>query len=205
MMSRQAEKSEATRAHLIAAARELFAERGYAAVGTPEIVGHAGSSRGAMYHHFKDKKDLFRAVYEEIQQELIQRVADEMAGLSDSEPLAALEAGLRIFLQSCLEPDKARIGLIEAPAVLGWLEWREIDERYALGLVTAALEMGIAAGALRADVPTRPLAHVILAGLGEAGLLIASADDPDAARREAEPAVLALLDGLRPSRPSRAR
>lgn len=196
-MSRQAEKSETTRARLIAAARELFAERGYAAVSTPEIVSHAGSSRGAMYHHFKDKKDLFRAVYEQIQQELIQRVSQQMASPGGAEPMGALEAGLRTFLLSCVEPDKARIGLIEAPAVLGWQEWREIDEKYALGLVTAGLQMGIAAGALRSDIPTRPLAHVILAGLGEAGLLIASADDPDAARAEAEPAILALLDGLR--------
>ncbi|MQY09691.1 TetR/AcrR family transcriptional regulator [Actinomadura macrotermitis] len=196
-MSRQAEKSEATRANLIAAARALFAERGYAAVGTPEIVERAGSSRGAMYHHFKDKKDLFRAVYEQLQQELMERVAADMAGLGGADPLAALEAGTRTFLRSCVEPDRARIGLVEAPSVLGWAEWRDIDERYALGVVVAGLEAGRAAGLLRDDVPLRPLAHVLLAGLGEAGLLIAAADDPAAARAEAEPAVLALLHGLR--------
>jgi AcrR family transcriptional regulator len=196
-MSRQAEKSEATRAHLIAAARALFAERGYAAVGTPEIVERAGSSRGAMYHHFKDKKDLFRAVYEQLQQELIEEISAEMDGLGGADPMAALETGVRSYLRSCVEADRARIGLIEAPSVLGWAEWREIDERYALGVVIAGLELGRATGMLRDDVPLRALAHVVLAGLGEAGLLIAGADDPEAARADAEPAVLALLHGLR--------
>ncbi len=196
-MRRQAEKSETTRTALISAARGLFAERGYAAVGTMEIVNRAGSSRGAMYHHFRDKQELFRAVYEQIQQELIHRVSEQMTNISDGGPLAALEAGLRSFLLACLEPDKARIGLVEAPAVLGWRQWRELDEQYALGLVTAGLQMGVEAGVLRADVPTRPLAHLILAALGEAGLLIADADDPETARLEAERATLALLDGLR--------
>jgi AcrR family transcriptional regulator len=196
MMGRQAEKSEATRVGLIAAARELFAERGYAEVGTMEIVSRAGSSRGAMYHHFKDKKELFRAVYEQIQQEMIDRVDRAMAEAGD-DMLAAFEIGLRTFLLACVEPDKARIGLVDAPAVLGWQEWREIDERYALGLVTEGLRLGQQTGALRPDLPLRPLAHMVLASLGEAGLFVAGSDDPDAARREAVPAALALLDGLR--------
>jgi AcrR family transcriptional regulator len=196
-MGRQAEKSETTRAALISAARELFAERGYAAVGTMEIVNRAGSSRGAMYHHFKDKQELFRAAYEQIQQELIHRVSGQLARVGDGGPLAALEAGLHTFLLACVEPDKARIGLVDAPAVLGWRQWRQLDEQYALGIITAGLQLGIDAGVLRADLPTRSLAHLVLAALGEAGLLIASADNPDTARAETERAVLALLDGLR--------
>lgn len=196
-MSRQAQRSETTRASLIDAARELFTARGYADVGTTEIVERAGSSRGAMYHHFKDKKDLFRAVYEEIQEELIHQVSEELTRTGTTDPIAALEAGLRIFLQSCVAPDKARIGLIDAPAVLGWQEWRALDDKYALGLVDTSLQLGISTGALRADIPARPLANMILAGLGEAGLFVASAEDPQAARADAERAVLALLDGLR--------
>jgi len=194
-MGRQAEKSESTRTALTRAARELFAERGYAAVGTMEIVNRAGSSRGAMYHHFKDKQELFRAAYEQIQQELIDRVAESMEGVDD--PLTAFETGLRTFLLACVEPDKARIGLIEAPSVLGWQEWRRLDEQYALGMITAGLELGQQSGVLQAGLPTRPLSHMILAALGEAGLLIAEAEDPEAARKEAEPAVLAILNGLR--------
>lgn len=196
-MGRQAEKSEHTRAALIGAARELFAERGYADVGTVEIVNRAGSSRGALYHHFRDKQELFRAVYEQLQRDLIDRVARRMAEVTADDPLAGLETGLRTFLLACLEPDKARIGLIDAPAVLGWQEWRALDEQYALGLVTAGLRTGIDAGVLHADLPVTPLAHMILAALGEAGLLIASAPDPDAVRVETERAVLALFDGLR--------
>ncbi|SDZ29894.1 DNA-binding transcriptional regulator, AcrR family [Amycolatopsis xylanica] len=196
-MGRQAEKSETTRAALISAARELFAEHGYAAVGTTEIVTRANSSRGAMYHHFKDKQELFRAVYEQIQQELMDDVSAHMSHTGDGGPLAAFEAGLRSFLLACLQPDKARIGLIDAPAVLGWRQWRELDEQYALGMVTAGLQLGVDAGVLRTDVPVRFLAHLVLAALGEAGLLIAGATDPGAARLEAERALLALLDGLR--------
>lgn len=179
-----------------AAARALFAERGYADVGTVEIVDRAGSSRGAMYHHFADKPELFRAVYEQIQQELIDRVAGRIAELTDQGPVVAFEAGLRTFLLVCLDPDKARIGLIDAPSVFGWRQWRELDEQYALGLVTTGLRLGIEAGALRADLPVRPLAHMILSALGEAGLLIASAEEPEQALAEAERALLVLLDGL---------
>ncbi|MET9486806.1 helix-turn-helix domain-containing protein [Nocardia sp. NPDC006630] len=196
-MSRQAARSETTRTSLINAARELFAARGYAAVGTPEIVEHAGSSRGALYHHFKDKQELFRAVYEQIQQQLMQQIADELARTETTDPLTAFEAALRMFLQSCMEPERTRICLIDGPAVLGWQEWRALDEKYALGMVAASLQLGVDSGALRNDVPLRPLAHMIIAALGEAGLLIASSDDPAAARIESEAAVLAILDGLR--------
>jgi hypothetical protein len=107
-----------------------------------------------------------------------------------------LVAGVRAFLDHCLDPALARIALIDAPSVLGWAEWREVDERYGLGLVTAGLQGAMAVGALRPQ-PVRPLAHLILGALGEAGMLVANADDPRAARREIEPAMLALLDGLR--------
>jgi hypothetical protein len=85
---------------------------------------------------------------------------------------------------------------MDAPAVLGWAEWRSIEEKYGLGLVTAALEMAIEAGALRPQ-PVRPLAHVLLAAMSEAGMLIATADDDSAARDEVESALIALLEGLR--------
>ncbi|MEV6771765.1 TetR/AcrR family transcriptional regulator [Nocardia sp. NPDC051030] len=196
-MARQAERSESTRAGLVAAARELFAERGYAAVGTPEIVERAGSSRGALYHQFKDKQDLFRAVYEQVQQEILQQVADDMSAAPPTDPLTGLQTGLRTFLLSCVEPERVRIALIDAPAVLGWQEWRALDEKYGLGLVMAGLESGISAGVLRGDLSTRPMALMILSALGEAALFIASSPDPEAARAETEPTILALLDGLR--------
>jgi AcrR family transcriptional regulator len=194
--TRRAEQSEGTRSALVAVARELFAERGYAGVGTEEIVHRARVTRGALYHHFRDKKDLFRAVHEQVEAELAEEIGRKLAEGPADDPIAMLVAGVRAFLDHCLDPALARIALIDAPSVLGWAEWREVDERYGLGLVTAGLQGAMAVGALRQQ-PVKPLAHLILGALGEAGMLVANADDPGAARREIEPAMLALLDGLR--------
>ena len=134
MSPSQAERSEATRAALLGAARSLFAERGYAAVTAEEVVRAAGVTRGAMYHHFRDKKDLFRAVHEQVEEEMVMAIAEAVAGREDV--LDLLVAGVDAFLDRCLDPEVARIALDEAPSVLGWREWREIDARYALGLVS---------------------------------------------------------------------
>jgi AcrR family transcriptional regulator len=191
---RQEERSEATRARLIKVARELFAKRGYANVGTEEIVRRAKVTRGALYHHFRDKRDLFRAVHEQIEGELAETIGAQLAAGGD-DPLEVMRIGVRTFLDACTEPEIARIALLEAPAVLGWQEWRESDERYGLGLVIAGLQMGMDAGRLRPQ-PVRPLAHLMLAAMGEAGMAIANAEDPEAARREVEPALIGLLEGL---------
>ncbi len=194
-MSRQAERSDATRTKLVRAARELFAKRGYADVGTEEIVRGARVTRGALYHHFDDKRDLFRAVHAQIEAELTDRIGAELAGAGSDDPIAALRTAVGTFLDACTEPEIARITLVDAPSVLGWEEWRRIDERYGLGLTVAGLEMGMEAGRLRRQ-PARPLAHLLLAAMGEAGMVIANADDPGAARAEVEPALLSLLEGL---------
>lgn len=195
-MSPRAREPEATRERLIGAARELFARRGYADVGTEEIVKRARVTRGALYHHFADKRDLFRAVHEQVEAEVTATVAERLAAGRVDDPVAALLEGTRTFLDACTDPELARIALLEAPSVLGWAEWRRIEERYGLGLVTAALEGAMAAGALERQ-PVRPLAHVLLAALGEAGLVIANADDPAAARADVEAALTSLIDGLR--------
>jgi AcrR family transcriptional regulator len=196
-MSRQAERSETTRARLVDAARELFADRGYADVGTEEIVRRAAVTRGALYHHFDDKRDLFRAVHEGIEASLAAEIGARIAAEAEAgtDPREVLAIGARAFLDACERPEIARIALVESPAVLGWTEWREIDERYGLGLVTAALELGMDSGALTRR-PVKPLAHLLLGAMGEAGMVIANAEDPGAARREVEPALLGLLEGL---------
>jgi len=193
--SRRAEQSDATRAALLKVARKLFAERGYAAVGTEEIVQRAKVTRGALYHHFRDKKDLFRAVHEQLEAEMVGRIADQLAEGNPSDQLELLRMGASTFLDHTTGP-LARITLVDAPSVLGWAEWREIDEKHGMGLVMAALQGGMDAGVLR-EQPVKPLAHLLLAAIGEAGMLIANADDPKAMRDEVEPALLALLDGLR--------
>jgi AcrR family transcriptional regulator len=190
----QSERSAATREALIAAARELFAERGYAAVGTEEIVRKAGLTRGALYHQFAGKRELFEAVYETIEREVTERIAAD--ALVGSDPLEALRAGARAFLDHCLEPEVQRIVLIDAPSVLGWERWREIGARYGLGLIEAALQAAIDAGAI-SPAPVKPLAHVLLGALDEAAMAVARADDPAAASDEMDVVLGRMLDGLR--------
>jgi AcrR family transcriptional regulator len=176
------------------AARQLFAERGYGAVGTEEVVAGAGVTRGALYHHFRDKQDLFRAVHVEMERELMEAIGERMGEASD--PWDLLLTGLRAFLDACTEPAVIQINLLDAPSVLGWAEWREIDERFGLGLLTAGLDTAMEAGVLRRQ-EIRPLAHLLLASLVEAAMLIANAPDPKAARQEIEQPLLTVLEGLR--------
>jgi AcrR family transcriptional regulator len=194
--SRQTDRSAATRARLVKAARELFAERPYADVGTEEIVRRARVTRGALYHHFADKRDLFRAVHEQMEAELVERIGRQLAEAGAGDPAEALRTGVRSYLDACADPSFARITLIDAPSVLGWAEWRRIDEEHALKLILLGLEGGMDAGVLRRQ-PVRPLAQLMLAAMGEAGLVIANSQDPEGTRVEIEEALLAWLDGLR--------
>ena len=190
----KSERSAATREALIAAARELFAERGYAAVGTEEIVRKAGLTRGALYHQFGGKRELFEAVYETIEREVTERIAAD--ALVGPDPLEALRAGARAFLDHCLQPEVQRIVLIDAPSVLGWERWREIGARYGLGLIEAALQAAIDSGAI-SPAPVKPLAHVLLGALDEAAMAVARAQDPAAASDEMDVVLGRMLDGLR--------
>ncbi len=189
-----AERSAGTRAALIGAARELFTERGYAEVGTEEIVRRAQVTRGALYHHFADKRALFRAVHEAVEEEMVAAIVTAMEGVED--PVELLLVGTRRFLDLCMEPKWTRIPLMDAPSVLGWAQWREIDQRYGLGIVAGGLTLAMDAGALRSQ-PVRPLAHILLASMGEAALMIASAEDPEAVRAEVETTLAGLIEALR--------
>lgn len=191
----KAEQGEATRATLMRAARELFTEHGYGGVGTQEIVRAAQVTRGALYHHFADKKDLFRAVHEQIEGEVVATVAAQMAD-ADGDPYELLVVGARALLDVCTDPAITRVTLVDAPSVLGWEEWREIDMRHGLGVVVAGLQVGMDAGVLRRQ-PVRPLAHLLLGAMGEAGMVIANAANAETARAEVEPALIGLLEGLR--------
>jgi AcrR family transcriptional regulator len=195
----QAERSQTTRAALIAAARGLFAERGYAGVGTEEIVRTAGVTRGALYHHFTDKRELFEAVYEQVEVELAERIASGALESGAGSPLDAMRAGAEMFLQACTEPEAQRIALLDGPSVLGWDRWREIAAEHGLGLIEASLEAAIEAGAIRAQ-PVRPLAHVLMGALDEAAMLVARAEDPGAMRVEVGRTLDSLLEGLSAAR-----
>lgn len=192
--NRQDARSARTRAALVAAARPLFAERGFAAVGTEEVVRAAGVTRGALYHQFADKTELFAAVFEELEAELTGRLAGALGATSD--PLQALGAAGRQLLELLGEPGLERVLLLDGPSVLGWERVREIAGRYGLGLLVAALEGAVAAGQL-APGPVLPLAHLLLGALDEGALYVARAADPGAARAEVAATFDRLLDGLR--------
>ncbi len=194
--NKQEQRSRVTRDGLLHAARALFAERGYGAVGTEEIVRAAGMTRGALYHQFRDKEQLFEAVFEQVEAETTQRIA-EGALAAASDPIAALRAGAHAFLAVCAEPEIERIILLDAPAVLGWERWREIGFRHGLGLIVGVLQAGMDAGAI-AQQPITPLAHLLLGAMDEGALYITRAQDPETARAEVEQIIDRLIAGLAP-------
>jgi AcrR family transcriptional regulator len=193
----QAERSAATRGALLKAARELFARDGYAATGREAIVERAGVTRGAMYHHFADKEALFRAVFEELEAEVMATVAE--AAMADpalaEDPLGQLRVGSLAYLDHALDSAVQRICLLDAPAVLSPAARQEVLDAYAVGLMREVLEAAVDAGAL-APQPLDPLTHVLLAALHEAALYVARADDHAAARAEVGATIEHLLAGL---------
>jgi AcrR family transcriptional regulator len=187
-------RSEATRRVLVTAARGLFGARGYADVGTEEIVRAAGVTRGALYHQFRDKADLFAAVAEQVEAEITERIAVGAAE-SAAGPVEALRAGARLFLEVCAEPEVERIILLDAPSVLGWEAWRDLAGRYGLGLIQFSLQAAMDAGAIVAQ-PVVPLAHVIMGALHECALYVARAEDPPCAREECTAIFDRILRGI---------
>jgi len=186
--------SERTRQALITAARKLFVTKGYFATGTEEIVSEAGvGTRGALYHHFTDKEDLFRAVFHEVQADLA--AATKVGGRADA--LDVLTAALQQFLDASADNrDVQQVILIDGPAVLGWEQWRNLEAQYGLGAITLMLDAAVEQHAIPQQ-PTAPLAHMLLAAVDEAALYIANADDQRQARNQARRSLKHLLDGLR--------
>lgn len=187
---RQADRTAATRMKLIAAARALFAEKGYAATSTPEVVAAAGVTRGALYHHFVDKLDLFRTVVEE-EHALLAMAINAAAGEDDElGPVKALLQGGDAFLTAMQDEGRRRILLVEAPAVLGRAELDAIDARHGLRTLVEGLSAAMEAKAIR-ELPLVPLAHLLGALFDRAALADAEAL-PDYRK-----AVRALIRGLK--------
>ena len=189
-----AQRSEATRAALVDAARRLFVDKGYFATGTEEIVAEARvGTRGALYHHFEGKQALFQAVFEAIETDLVTVAAnDGVAGTA----LDRLKAGLLGFLEAAAtRRDVQQVLLIDGPAVLGWQEWRALEEKFGLGAIRALLDQALSEGAI-APQPLDALAHILLAAVDEAALYIANASNPSAAKQEAIAAMDRLLGGI---------
>jgi AcrR family transcriptional regulator len=189
----QAERSASTRDALVAAARELFAARGYVDTPREEICHLAGVTRGALDHHFAGKRGLFRAVVEDVEHRLGVRIAE--AAMRHADPVAQLRAGCHEFVDAATDPEVRRIVLLDARAVLGWADWQEIESGHGLGLTMEGLQAVMDAG--RAERrPVEPLARMLLAALTEAAMYVATATDPDAAGPVAHGEVDRLVDGL---------
>ena len=188
----QADRLAATRAALLKAARTIFAEQGYAAAATEEIVRRARVTRGALYHHFEDKRSLFDAVASEVAREIAEKI-DAMTPMND--PLKALIVGTSAFLDACLDPAVRRIYLIDAPAVLGWHRWREIDAPHGV----RSLREGVSAMLTeRPDdaLAVEPTTFLLAGAFNEAALWIAEAKDEKAARRAMDRSLAALIERL---------
>jgi len=189
----QAERSAATRAALLAAARRLFAEKGYFATGREEVVEAAGVTRGALYHHFANKEDLFKAVFEEMEHEIVAHVAE--AAMSAKGPLEQLAVGSQAYLDAAMDPAVQQVVLLDGPAVLSWEVRQGIAEACGLGLMREVLREAMEAGHLEKK-PVEPLAHVLLAGLHEAAMYVARSPQPRKARREVGGVVERIVGGL---------
>lgn len=188
-----AKRSESTRGKLIAAGRDLFGRKGFNAVSTEEIVKRAKVTRGALYHHFGDKRDLFRAVAEEVEADSTRRTAEAAAKAKDPWDVALL--GARAFLDICLEPPFQQIVIVDAPAVLSPAELNEIVDRHGGGLITAVLQ-GLIDQGLMKPLPVKPLARMLTGALINGGLTIAQADDQKQTRKEVGEVVEAMLRGF---------
>jgi AcrR family transcriptional regulator len=191
----QVDRSAATRSALVRAARGLFAEQGFAGVGTEAIARAAGVSRGALYHQFSDKTELFAAVYEQLEESIVARLAERIATSGASDPIEVMRLGAEAWLETCADPEVEQIALLDGPSVLGWRRWRDIGMRFGLGLVETVLADAMDKGRIAAQ-PTSPLAHVLMGALDEAALYIAQAEDRESARAEMGLVASLLVSGL---------
>jgi AcrR family transcriptional regulator len=192
-MNKRVEQGQATKAALIEVATELFAAQGYEATAIPAVLQAAGVSRGALYHHFDSKEALFEAVVKSVEAEVMAKVTRSAAVARG--PLDGLRRGCAAYLAMCRDPKVRQISLIDAPAVIGWQRWREIDEQHAFGLVKAAVASIAADGRMKSDL-VDVVAHMVLASLLEVALLVARADEGRLAIRRGQEAIDSLLTAL---------
>jgi AcrR family transcriptional regulator len=191
------ERGAATRERLISSARELFGERGFEGTSVEAVLERSGVARGALYHHFASKTELFDAVLEAVNAELAGDASTQARGGSD--PLESLLAGARAWLGMALDPAVQRIVLIDPPGVVGWQRWRELDERYWLGGLRADFRRLAREGRVPEE-QAGVLAQMLYAALNEASLVIADAEDQEQARAAAQGAIERLLEALAPAR-----
>ena len=192
-VNKNVERGLATRAHLIDVATRLFAARGYDGTSIEAVLADSGASRGSLYHHFAGKEALFLAVLEEVGTRAGEQVTEAMRDAGN--PVAELRAGSLAWIRLAGDPVIRQIVLIDAPAVLGWQRWRELDEQGPLGLIRTMLAYAAEAGHIDPrHVDT--FAHILLAAANEVTMMIARSDDPAAALSAEESAFMEFLDRL---------
>lgn len=176
-MSRNVERGRSTREQLVQVATRLFATRGYEATSIEAVLHESGASRGGLYHHFSGKEALFWAVLEHLEVRVAASLAAATRDVTD--PTDGLRASCLAWVRLAGDPEIRQIVLTDAPAVLGWQRFRELDEQHVLGGIRAALTAAAQSGRLdvrHVDV----FAHLVLAAVHEAALVIAQCDDPAA-------------------------
>ncbi|MGH2632488.1 MAG: TetR/AcrR family transcriptional regulator [Tepidiformaceae bacterium] len=191
--TRKADQSDRTKAALIAAARGMFATRGYTALSAEEIAAACGVTTGAVYHQFGSKRGLFLAVFEAMEAELTARVAAAAGG--EGPPWEQFQTACVEFFDACAEPGLRQVLLIDGRSVLGWEQWHDVMSRYGLGMTRSVLQALIDAGVLP-PLPVDALANLLFGALNEGAMYIASAPDRARARADAALALRHLLDGL---------
>jgi AcrR family transcriptional regulator len=192
----KAGQSRATIEQLIIAATEEFSQRGYAGASTETIVRKAGVTRGALYHHFNGKKALFYAVFQAAQREIGRRIEARADAVDD--PWDQLVAGCRAFLQACTEPVLQQIVVIDAPAVLDWNTYREVDETMpgsGFSLLKEGLQELVDYKVIK-PLSKDAVACMLSGAMDEAAVWIARCDDRERALAQAQEALESLLDGL---------
>jgi AcrR family transcriptional regulator len=196
--SSQVAKATATRASLVAAGRELFGAHGYAGASVEEVVRSAGVTKGALYHHFRDKDDLFKAVVEDVKGDVTKVVgAAFLQAAEEPDPLDTVTQGCMALVDAHLDPAVQRITILDARAVLDAATRRDLASRYEVAVIRGALRRAMRRGVID-PLPLAPLAHMIAGALAEACALVAEADDEAQAREEISTVIARLLDGLRP-------
>lgn len=194
MKSLREEHAQATRAAILDAARRLFTTKGYDSSSIDEIAAAARVTSGALYHHFRGKREIMRAVFETLEAELKDRVT--AAGEGAKAPSEAMRQALRALFDACLEDDIRAIVFEQAPRVLGWEEWRRIDAEYAMDLIRGLLS-GLRRERRIGKYDDSVVAVLLLAAISEAGLQIALNKNSTKLRRECERVLEAFLSGLR--------
>jgi AcrR family transcriptional regulator len=192
--SKRLQQGAVTRQALLRAARTLFGEQGYAATSLDEVAQAAQVTKGALYHHYSGKQELFAAVYEQVKREVSERAA---TAFLEPDPWENLYAGCHAMLDAHLDPPVQRTLLHDAQSVLDADTIRHVENRYGAVVLRGALRAAIRAGVVQ-PLPLKALALMLTGAIIEGCMVIADAEDPAQARADVGNVLTSLLEGLRP-------